>query len=57
MLVETSQNNKEEDIMAGNSLDPDTECVSDSNRSDMLEAGPITPVIPNYLTNDWFKDM
>ena len=33
------------------SRDPGIECVLDSNRSYVLEAGPITTVLTNYPTN------
>ena len=51
MNFEMSQNNKEDENMAANTRDPGIEPVSDSNRSFVLEAGPIRPVLTNYPTN------
>ena len=37
--------------MAANTRDPGTESVSKSNRSFVLDAGPIKPVVAEYPTN------
>ena len=47
----TSQNIKEDENMTANTRDPGIESVSESNRSFVLEAGPIKPVLTNYPTN------